>query len=449
MDPKKALLQIGLVLATVVIGIGFLVLRQRVPPVDARFEPLPVELGLDQTLHLELHAARGGVRRVQVRLWQGDQDVTLYEASFDSSTVNERTLNFQVKPGAQGAAEGEGRLEVWASDGFWRPKPVDKEPVLRIPVRVDLTPPELEAVAFTRYPAQGGAGVAVLRSRDGQRCGVKVGDRLYRAYPLGDDTRGLRVAFFAIPFDHPVAEKPVVECFDTAGNPSRQALAVSITPRNYRRGKVTLKKAFLASKLPELLPERGVIPPEQYGEAFKYISTVVRARAESTFVALSEKSAPHPLWHGAFRQPPNTRVFSNFAETRDYSYQGVALDTKVHAGFDLASTKRAPVPAAAAGRVVFTGDLGIYGNTVVLDHGLGLQTVYGHLSRIEVEEGQTVAQGEILGRTGTTGLAVGDHLHYEVLVGGTPVNPLQWWDPKWIEGNIRTVLRDAGLDPGI
>ncbi len=449
MDPRRALLQFSVVLALIVVAVGFLFLRQRVPPVSARFDPLPTELGLDPTLHLELRAARGGIRHVRLQLVQPDREVTLYEASFDSSKINERSLNIQVKPRTQGAEEGDGRLEVWASDGFWRPRAVDDEPVLSLPVRVDLTPPEVEIVSFTRYLSQGGSGVAVLRSRDAERCGITVGNHFHPASPQGDAAQGLQVALFAIPFDHPVGEKPVAECRDAAGNRTRKTLEVVIAARDFPHGKVTLQREFLARKLPELLPQRGEIPPKQYGEAFRYVSTVIRARAESTFVALSKESVPRPLWHGAFRQPPNTRVLSNFAETRDYSYEGVALDTKVHSGFDLASTRQAPVPAAGAGRVAFTGELGIYGNTVVLDHGLGLLTVYGHLSRIDVTQGQEVEQGQILGRTGATGLAVGDHLHYEVLVGGVPVNPLEWWDPRWIDGKIRQVLEEAGLQPGI
>jgi murein DD-endopeptidase MepM/ murein hydrolase activator NlpD len=151
------------------------------------------------------------------------------------------------------------------------------------------------------------------------------------------------------------------------------------------------------------------------------------------------------MWEGAFLQPRNTRVFSNYAETRDYSYEGVALDTKVHAGFDLASTARAPVPAAAHGVVVYASDLGIYGQTVVVDHGMGLQTLYSHLSGFEVAVGDEVERGQTLGRTGKTGLAVGDHLHYEVLVHGIPVNPMEWWDAKWIEAKVFEVMDDAGI----
>ncbi|MBI1847930.1 MAG: M23 family metallopeptidase, partial [Candidatus Rokubacteria bacterium] len=151
------------------------------------------------------------------------------------------------------------------------------------------------------------------------------------------------------------------------------------------------------------------------------------------------------MWAGTFEQPRNTKVFSNFAEVRTSVYQGQEIDTQVHYGFDLASTKRSPVPAANAGRVAFTGPLTIYGNVVILDHGLGLMTLYAHLSTIAVKVGEAVTKGQELGRTGTTGLAVGDHLHYEVLVSGVSVTPVEWWDTKWIGDRISLPLKAAGL----
>ncbi|HKI83198.1 MAG TPA: M23 family metallopeptidase [Candidatus Krumholzibacteria bacterium] len=449
MDPKKALLQIVMVLIAILVGIGFLFLRQRVPPVTARFDPLPVALGNSQELTLQLDAARGGVRSVRVELVQADRSLPLYAASFDSSGIDQRRLTFKVQPGLQNAREGDSRLEVYASDGFWRLKPVDKKPVLSVPVMVDLTPPKLEIISYTRYVSQGGAAVAVLGSSDAQKVGVEIKGHFYPASPAGDPAKGLHVCFFAIPYDQPTDENPLAVSVDAAGNRTTRIISTVIATHDFKHGSVTLKREFLASKLPELLPQRGEIAPEDYGEAFKYVSTVLRAKAENEMHQLAGQTAQHALWKGAFLQPPNTRVFSNFDETRDYSYEGVALDTKVHAGFDLASVKRAPVPAAAAGHVLFAADLGIYGNTILIDHGLGLQTAYSHLSEMSVSVGQNVKRGETIGRTGTTGLAVGDHLHYEVLVGGTPVNPLQWWDAKWIDAKVRKVLSEGGLDLGI
>jgi murein DD-endopeptidase MepM/ murein hydrolase activator NlpD len=204
-----------------------------------------------------------------------------------------------------------------------------------------------------------------------------------------------------------------------------------------------VKDAFLQLKVPELLPQH---PPSQpLIDAFLVINRDLRRQAEEEKRKIAAKTADKPLWNGPFLQPRNTKVFSNFAETRTYIYGGREIDTQVHFGYDLASTKQAPVPAANTGVVVFTGSLTIYGNTMVVDHGWGLMTLYGHLSSIAVKVGDSVDKGQEMGRSGATGLAVGDHLHYEVLVNGVSVTPLEWWDAKWIRDRFNGPLKAAGL----
>ena len=134
---------------------------------------------------------------------------------------------------------------------------------------------------------------------------------------------------------------------------------------------------------------------------------------------------------------------AGFAERRTYLYEGRVVDQQTHLGHDLASTRQAPVPASNAGVVVLARYLGIYGQTVVIDHGYGLMTLYSHLSSLEVAEGDEVARNQSLGRTGTTGLSGGDHLHFSVLVGGVMVDPLEWWDVRWLRSRIEAPLGDA------
>ena len=150
------------------------------------------------------------------------------------------------------------------------------------------------------------------------------------------------------------------------------------------------------------------------------------------------------LWRGPFKQLVNTAVESGFADQRTYYYDGQEVDHQVHLGYDLASTVNAPVHAANRGRVVFTGWLGIYGQSVVVDHGMGLQSLYSHLSSIEVQVSDMVEMNQLLGRTGMTGLAGGDHLHFTTLLGGYPVTPVDWWSEKWVQDRILRKLREAG-----
>src|SRR2546428_12086495 len=186
-------------------------------------------------------------------------------------------------------------------------------------------------------------------------------------------------------------------------------------PRRFRRDTIEVSDAFLNAKVPERLPQRPADQP--LVEGFLTINRDQRKFAEEQKRRVALKTANKPLWEGAFLQPRNTKVFSNFAETRTYRYHGREVDTQVHVGDDLAAVRHGPVPAANGGVVVFAGPLSIYGNTVIVDHGLGLQTLYAHLSTIGVKEGDQVRQEQELGRSGDSGFAMGDHLHFEVLIG--------------------------------
>jgi murein DD-endopeptidase MepM/ murein hydrolase activator NlpD len=182
--------------------------------------------------------------------------------------------------------------------------------------------------------------------------------------------------------------------------------------------------------------------------SFLSINRDLRKQNNTTIAALAKKSEPKLLWQGPFRQLSNTAVEAGFADQRTYTYKGKAVDQQTHLGFDLASTTAAPVEAANQGKVVFAGWLGIYGNCVILDHGMGLQSLYAHLSSIEAKVGDTVSTNGRLGRSGTTGLAGGDHLHFTMLLGGNPVTAVDWWSSKWIQDRITRKLREAGATAG-
>jgi murein DD-endopeptidase MepM/ murein hydrolase activator NlpD len=79
----------------------------------------------------------------------------------------------------------------------------------------------------------------------------------------------------------------------------------------------------------------------------------------------------------------------------------------------------------------------------MIDHGMGILTLYGHMSSIDVEVGDTVQKNDIIGRTGQTGLAAGDHLHYGIYINGVAVRPIEWWDEKWIKDNVVNKINEA------
>jgi hypothetical protein len=175
-------------------------------------------------------------------------------------------------------------------------------------------------------------------------------------------------------------------------------------------------------------------------DVFVAVNKRLRKENEDRITAITTKATPSMLWKDAFAQLSNSKVEANFADQRTYIYNGEAIDTAYHLGYDLSVTKNYPVEASNSGTVVFSGDLGIYGNAVIIDHGLGLFSLYGHLSSIDVKASDPVTKRQILGKTGETGLAAGDHLHFGIYLAGVPVLPVEWWDQKWIDENITPKL---------
>jgi murein DD-endopeptidase MepM/ murein hydrolase activator NlpD len=178
--------------------------------------------------------------------------------------------------------------------------------------------------------------------------------------------------------------------------------------------------------------------------SFLRINGDLRRKNAETLAALARKSAPEMLWKDNFQQLGNSQVEAKFADHRTYVYQGKEVDQQVHLGFDLAVTANVPVVAAQRGVVVHADYLGIYGNCVVIDHGLGVQSLYGHLSSMDVKPGDRVEKGQTIGRSGMTGLAGGDHLHFTMMVNGRPVNPVEWWDTKWMQDRVLRKITEAG-----
>jgi len=184
--------------------------------------------------------------------------------------------------------------------------------------------------------------------------------------------------------------------------------------------------------------------PESLLKGFLTINGDLRRKNADTITALAATSQPKMLWTEAFAQMGNSQVESRFADRRTYFFEDKEIDRQVHLGFDLASVQQAPVHASNAGVIVFADFLGIYGNCVIIDHGLGVQSLYAHLSSIGTKVGDTVTKGQELGRTGATGLAGGDHLHFTILLQGVPVNPVEWWDQHWLEDRVLRKIRNAG-----
>jgi murein DD-endopeptidase MepM/ murein hydrolase activator NlpD len=178
-------------------------------------------------------------------------------------------------------------------------------------------------------------------------------------------------------------------------------------------------------------------------EKFLFVNRDLRRANYQKISEVCRDSDNKIYWEGAFLRLPNAANRAGYADHRTYFYQNKEIDRQVHLGIDLASLANSQVPAANSGVVAFAGTLGIYGGTVIIDHGFGLFSMYSHLSFIDVNAGDQLSKGQELGRTGSTGMAGGDHLHFSMLVDDTFVNPVEWWDESWIQNNVMSKIEQA------
>jgi murein DD-endopeptidase MepM/ murein hydrolase activator NlpD len=318
---------------------------------------------------------------------------------------------------------------------------------------VRLTPPQLAALSQFHYINHGGSEVIVYRvSPATAQSGVRVGDVEYPGFPasgagIANADPAVHVAFFALLWDQDVATPIALYARDELGNEATGTFDYRVFQKTFRQSRIEVDDQILARVVPAILqnsPELKVADPSNLLNSWLTINGELRRRNAETIASLAAQTSPEILWHGAFKQLINTAVEAGFADQRTYVYKGQEVDHQVHLGFDLASTLAAPVHAANRGRVVHAGWLGIYGNCVILDHGMGLQSLYAHLSQIEVAPGDMVEIDQEIGRSGATGLAGGDHLHFTMLLGGHAVTPIDWWSAQWIQDRVMRKLVEAG-----
>ena len=322
-------------------------------------------------------------------------------------------------------------------------------------VEVRLERPRVSVVSTHHYINLGGTEMIVYRvTPNDVESGVLVGDIEYPGYPA-TGARGegvsitdpsLRVAFYALLWDQDLHTPMRVFARDAAANTARADFDFTAFPKPFKKSRIELDDKFLDRVVPSILEGTTEIKPEGDTLAkFLVINGELRRKNTEKIAAMAKQTAPEMLWGGVVFHPfTNSAVEAAFADQRTYVYKGKEVDKQTHLGFDLASLAGNPVVAANRGKVLYAEELGIYGNCVIIDHGMGVQSLYGHLSSIEVKAGDMVNKEQTLGRSGMTGLAGGDHLHFTMLVNGKMVNPVEWWDPHWIQDRILRKLRTPG-----
>ena len=413
-------------------------------------------VGAATPLEITIDSPSGPLSSLDVVFEQNGARTALVTGAGDASPVPEaagrlaikRTIDKTVVPAL---AAGPARIIVTASrPSFFGLRQLRSESVREVQVRLER--PKVAIVSTHHYINLGGSEMTIYRvSPDDVQSGVKVGDIEYAGFPAsglrvpGVDIKdpAARVAFFALRYDQSLSTPIHLFARDEAGNTGRGDFDFRTFPKPFKQSRIEVTDKLLERVVPAILAGTSEIKPTgSLLERYVAINSELRKRNAEKIVSFASQTSPEMLWRGeTFHAFSNTSAESAFADQRTYVYQGKEVDRQVHLGFDLASFAGTPIVAANRGKVLFADELGIYGQCVIIDHGMGVQSLYAHLSAIEVKPGDMVEKGQRLGRSGMTGLAGGDHLHFTMLVNGQMVNPIEWWDTHWIEDRILRKIR--------
>jgi len=451
---KKWMVRFLLIAVPLALVYGWMVLFRAADPPVITIEPGLPAIGRSTPVMVRVEQTERGFGDVRIELVQGGNTTEL--AVLESEPLPAHKLWGEVQGLAEWTLdvgrdqvstlrEGQAtiRVQVETAGALLRsPRPAEAS----VTLPVFLIPPPLGVGSVARtYVNQGGCEVVVYTV--GERSvkdGVQAGEYFFPGFPLPGGGDRDRFALFAVPYDMGDAGPVRLIAEDLVGNRSERKIIDRFFRKPPKKDTIRISDRFMEKVVPSILANTPEM--EDQGDLLKNylaMNNGLRAANAAVLTDLAKGSEQVFHWRERFLGLPGSAERSRFADRRTYMYEGRVVDHQDHLGFDLASTRNAPIPASNDGVVVLARYLGIYGNAVIIDHGYGLMSLYGHLASIDVTEGQKVTRGETVGLTGETGLAGGDHLHFTILLQGLPVNPREWWDAHWIRDRLKSKLGEA------
>ncbi|MFA7465331.1 MAG: M23 family metallopeptidase [Syntrophales bacterium] len=399
----------------------------------------PVEaIGQQKTIEIKVTDEKCGIRSISAAITQDNRKIPLLSESFPERGTREKVASWTVNTRDLKLHDGEAVLEISASDHSL----LDNTAVWSRTVRIDTSPPVVSLLSMAHNINPGGTCLAVYRlSKEPAQTGVIVESEFFQGYPVMIDGKTCYLSYFAIPEDVRPTTRIYVTAEDRGGNRASSSIPFYIrNVKKFRSDTVKVSDQFLIQKMPEFQQREPVLAGKTPLETFVHVNEKMRYENQATITSICRKTDVKQLWSDTFIRMKNAAPMALFGDKRTYRYGNDPIGHSVHLGVDLASTSHAAVEASNSGEVIFTGYLGIYGNTVIIDHGQGISSLYAHMDTITAGMGQKVAKGESIGTTGATGFAGGDHLHFGIQVSGKCVNPVEWWDPHWIKDNVTSKL---------
>ncbi len=388
------------------------------------------------------------LKNYEVSMSDGKQSVIIDQGTFDGLKKEETlTVKFpkskKIDPKVKKIT-----VTVKANDKSMWNMFAGNSAIKTINIYVDYKRPNVNILSNSRMINQGGSALVVFHAEDENldKLYIKANKNIFKAQPYKKE--GYYAALIAWDFKDDTFDAKIIAT-DLAGN--RKEVHIPFYHKNprYKKSEIKASDKFIDGKITDLAssdPEYATISDKL--EKLKAINETMRLSNEAMIHSLSKNVSNEIIdsWKiKKFHPLKNGKRVASFGDHRFYYYKNKnnVVSESYHVGYDLASNAMADIVASNAGKVVYAEENGIYGNMPLIDHGLGLYTLYGHCSQLLVNEGDEVSRGQVIAKTGMTGLALGDHLHFGILVQGIEVRPVEWFDQSWIKKFIDNVFKAA------
>ena len=388
------------------------------------------------------------LKHYELVLSDGTKSVIVGQGNFDVQTQEKTLLVKYPKKDVLNAKGTQLKLQISVTDSsLWNLFQGNKM-VKIIDITVDHKRPNVNVLANSYSITQGGAALVVFQVNDENldEIYIKAAGIKFQAQPYKKE--GYFAALIAWPFTETNFSAKVIAT-DKAQNKRVSDIPFYVKNKKYKVSWIKAKDKFIDGKISDLAssdPDFSDIDDKL--EKLRAVNETMRLKNEENIYNFSKTISTKLLneWKvEKFYPLKNGAKVASFGDKRHYYYETKEneVSQSYHVGYDLASTKMAAVKTSNPGTVVYANENGIYGNMPMIDHGLGLYSLYGHCSQLLVKEGDEVKAGQTIGKTGVSGLALGDHLHFGILVQGIAVRPVEWFDGGWIKKNIDNVFKVA------
>ena len=389
-----------------------------------------------------------GLKSFELVLSDGTQSIIVGQGIFDTLTKEKTLLVNYPKSKVLDPKANKLTLKISVTDKSMWNMLQGNSTEKTIDINVDYRKPNVNILANSYMIIQGGSALVVFQASDENldKLYVEAGKHKFKAQPYKKE--GYYAALIAWPFDKKEFKAKVV-AIDKAKNKRTADIPFYLKNHKYKVSWIKASDKFIDGKITDLAsndPEYANIDDKL--ERFVAINETMRLKNEDLIHSLSKVVSSEVLekWKVTKFYPlRNGQRVASYGDERHYYYKNKnnKVSHSFHVGYDLASTKMATIKTSNAGTVVYANENGIYGNMPMIDHGLGLYSLYGHCSQLLVNEGDEVSVGQAIAKTGVSGLALGDHLHFGLLVQGIEVRPVEWFDQSWIRKNVDNIFRDA------